>query len=62
MSTKVKVTTIKQAIDSFLLTCKVEGNSNTVNVALTYLASCTAGGIHDLSITGFCGQYKRNVN
>ncbi len=27
MSTKVKVTTIKQAIDSFLLNCKVEGKS-----------------------------------
>ena len=27
MSTKVKVTTIKQAIDSFLLSCKVEGKS-----------------------------------
>ena len=27
MSTKVKVTTIKQAIDSFLISCKVEGKS-----------------------------------
>jgi hypothetical protein len=27
MSTKVIVTTIKQAIDSFLLSCKVEGKS-----------------------------------
>ena len=27
MSAKAKVTTIKQAIDSFLLSCKVEGKS-----------------------------------
>lgn len=28
MSAKAKVTTIKQAIDSFLLSCRVEGKSH----------------------------------